>query len=121
MTCLEWLRAFAWCPSIEGRDLAWASMSERRRQLQNKAWTIRGFKITESRGLVDWLEPIETKKPGPDDPFPDVLAEVTLCKGAKRQTSFYFHELLSNALSQMEADDGEMARPGSGPVATPER
>lgn len=98
MTVLEWLLAFELVPSIEGRDQCWASKSERRRQLQNRAWTITGFRITERRGFVDLMDPIDTIKPGPDDPLPDVLAEVTLARGAKGQRSFWYNRLLAEGL-----------------------
>jgi hypothetical protein len=108
-TVYEWLREFP-CPSIEGRNQSLASNSEKRRQLQNRAWTISGFKRLARRRtpmgfLVEDLEPIGCIKPGPDDPMPDVLAEVTLCKGSKSQRSFFYNEAAAKTLEHANSPD----------------
>ena len=80
---LAWLLDDEFCPSIEGRDKVYASSSERKRQLQNRAWTITGFVGG---------EPVKTLRPAPDDPMPDEIAEVTMCKGSEHSQRSIWYE-----------------------------
>lgn len=107
-SCLERLLGWPDVPSIEGRNLPLASGSEKRRQLQNRAWTIRGFMYKDPRrvGVLTAVDLVATEKakPGPDDPWPDVLAEVTLCKGSKSQRSLYFNNVYARAWDDWHSD-----------------
>lgn len=103
MKVLDWLiENLSPVPSIEGRNLSVASKSEVRRQLQNRVWTISGFRRTSAAScggiLIEDLEPIDWFRPGPDDEMPDVIAEVAMAKGSKSQRSFWYDKTLAEGV-----------------------
>lgn len=71
-SCLEFLLNMEFCPSAQVS--AFASNSEKRRMLEQKAVTFNSFKL------------------GPDDELPRPLWELIFFKGAKRQCSMWWDE-----------------------------